>query len=93
MTAAALTRVVFALAAEQLDAHATLAHPLTGAPTDRCMTDGYRGLAIDTALGQILDRIRDRRVRQDLRDSVHAMLPPVAGTVAGYANTLRTLSA
>lgn len=80
---------VLALAADFLDEHATITHPLVGLQVDRCMSDGYRDRAVTSVQGTVLDRVLDRRIRDAARAAVREALPPVAGTVAEYAARLR----
>jgi hypothetical protein len=92
---ATLTAEILTLAANELDQRATFTHPVGGYQTPRCVSMGAVRSAIATAADSLLRR--DRLVgcsRIDAaRIGVYLMLPPVTGTVADYANRLRTLAA
>lgn len=92
MNTADLTAQILTLAADRLDEHATITHPVGGYQIPRCMTEGHRGLVI-CDIHSAIDRVYGATTRNSLRATIPAMLPPATGTVAEYAERLRTLAA
>lgn len=86
-----LTALALTLAADNLRPHETLRHPL-GGDLPNCMTDGILDLAIRAALGPVFETVpgfRRYATQIAIENTVRAALPPVAGTVAEYADRLR----
>ncbi len=90
-TARELATRILTNAADHLDQHATIRHPLGGVE-DLCMTQGHLDVTMSAAISAV-DHIPNPRLRADARTTARAMLPPVTGTVADYANQLRNLAA
>lgn len=91
---ASLTAQILTLTADELDQSATFIHPVGGYRIPRCVSIGIVRNAISVASDTLLRR--NRLVGCSRIDAAHItvyrMLPPVAGTIAEYARSLRTLA-
>lgn len=86
-----LTALALTLTADNLHPHQNTRHPL-GGDLPNCMTDNILNLAIRTALGPVLEKVQGFRryaTQIAIENAVRAALPPIAGTVAEYAASLR----
>jgi hypothetical protein len=80
-------------AAEHLDTIPPLTHPVTGDTLPaRCMTGGYRVLAMRRATDAVLDRVPSKWVRTHARAVALAALPPISGSTTDYAAALREIA-
>lgn len=81
-------------AADRLDTIPPLTHPLTGTPEPaRCMTDGWRDLAMAHALPTALQPVVSKFVRARARTLAQSALPPIEGSTNDYATRLRQIAA
>ncbi|BBA99255.1 hypothetical protein RVR_5796 [Actinacidiphila reveromycinica] len=86
---------ILAAAADQLDPHATMTHPIGGHEIPVCMTTGWLDLAVGDAVTAVLHHIPGFMRLADqfaIIAAARRALPPVAGTIAEYATQLRTLA-
>lgn len=88
-----LAAQILTRAAEHLDTIPPLTHPVTGDTLPaRCMTGGYRVLAMRRATDTVLDRVPSKWVRTHARAAALAALPPISGSTTDYAAALREIS-
>jgi hypothetical protein len=86
-----LAALLLTLAADALREHETITHSL-GGQVARCITAGYVDQAFRTAIGPVFEQVRGFRryaTQIAIEEAARAALPPLAGTVADYADRLR----
>jgi hypothetical protein len=83
-----LAALLLTLAADALREHETITHPL-GGQVARCITAGYVDHALRAAIGPVFRGFRRYATQIAIEEAARAALPPLAGTVAEYADRLR----
>ncbi|CAK7288610.1 hypothetical protein [Streptomyces misionensis] len=91
-----LVTLILTRAAENLRPHETITHPIGNHEIPNCMTDGWRDIEVRSATRSVLGNVRGflrYSTQMSIEKAVWAALPPVAGTVADYADRLRETAA
>ncbi|MGW0904927.1 hypothetical protein [Streptomyces sp. NPDC002853] len=87
MTIDSLAARILTLAADNLRPYAT-AQDWRGVEFDQCMTEGLRDIEISRARQSVLIPVARLSTVDGARALVATLIPPVAGTVAEYADRL-----